>query len=591
MRFHYALTIAAFFGLSQLSLAEVSYTLKLEPAAKTFDVTVACDATTPTTTFRIPAWTPGYYNIQQYQSKISGLKISDGKGADMPIVHTEDRAWTVTAPVGAHLTCSYRVLGDDEGLGFFGSMLDKRVGFINGASAFMYLPGRETEPVDLKVSLPDSWDIATELTKTGDLSYKSSTGYDEFIDNPIQMGSFVRKPFMVEGIPFEAVFVSPNGPISCKPDFEVQRLQQVSAPAIKMFGGSSFKHYTYIIHLAVGNFSGGLEHRASTCIALPNSIKLDMDDLAAHENFHAWNVKQIRPIELGPFDYSKQVRSANLWWMEGVTDYYSKILTYRSGLQDGQWLLNEIRDQIEELQQGHTRFTTTLADASKNCWENGGFGVGDMSYYTKGFVVGFILDASLRSVTHNQRSLDDVMRLLYSRYKLPQPGLPEDGLLKAIDEVAGKPLYEALYHKMVYTTDELPYDILRTLGLQALIPGRQYLIPGFDFENSVVTNVGPVAATAGLKVGDKIVELTDLPWNGTGEVSRQSYTLEIYRNGANQTLTIPYSTMPSNEFDLILDATAGPEAVRLRNNWLKRPDSRITGGNKSTVTDHNNPSK
>lgn len=557
--------------------ADISYFLKVEPETRQFDVTVVAKTTSDQTKFCIPAWCPGYYHIASYQREVSLVVAHDASGTNLPVEHLDSRAWTVNAPAGTMIKFEYKVLGDDAGLGFFAAYLDSRVGFINGASTFMYIDGRKTEPSRLKINSPDGWDVATGMEQD-EHGYVAQSGYDELADNPIQLGSFIRKKFTVENIPFEAVYVSKGEAPRANLDVETERLRKVSAPAIQMFRGAGFKHYTYIIHLTVGNFGGGLEHRSSTCIAVPNGNELNLDDLAAHENFHSWNVKQIRPFVLGPFDYTGPDRTANLWWMEGVTDYYAKVMTYRSGLQDADWLLAEIRNQIGQLQNSRTRSQVTLEDCSRQCWENDGFGVGDLSYYTKGFLVGAILDASLRAQTDGKKSLDDVIRLLFNRYRLPNPGLPEDGILQALNEVAGKPLFNDLYREMVQSTDELPYDVLRNIGLQPIIPGRNYAVPGFDVKDGVITGVGREAEDAGMKVGDKVVSVQDTPWTGLGS-EPDTYTVELDRGGAQLRLSVRYAVSQGQRVDLVWDPTVGSLAQRLKKAWLERPDTGVKNGN------------
>jgi len=557
--------------------AEISYTLRPDPQTRQFAVTIVAKATEPDTTFRIPAWSPGYYHIAQYQNEISDAVAHDASGAVLPVNHFDSRAWTVSAPPGAVIKFEYRVLGDDAGLGFFAAYLDGRVGFINGASTFMYLDDRKTEPDRLTIRNPEGWETATGMEQD-ERGFVAKSGYDELIDNPIQLGAFARKKFTVEGVPFEAVFVTKGEAIHCDMDVETARLQKVSAPAIRMFRGAGFKHYTYILHLAVGNFGGGLEHRSSTCIAVGNGNELNLDDLAAHENFHAWNVKQIRPYVLGPFDYTQPDRTGNLWWMEGVTDYYSKVLTYRSGLQDSEWLLNEIRGQYEILQNSRMKSQITLEDACKQCWESDGFGVGDLSYYTKGFLVGAILDASIRAQTDGKKSLDDVMRLLFNKYRLPNPGVPEDGILQALNEVVGRDAFGELYQKMVRSTDELPFEILRNIGILAVQPGRTHAVPGYETQDGVVTSVSREAGDAGLKSGDKVVAMYDSPWNGVN-TAPLGYTLEVDRGGAQLRFAVRYSLSQGQRPDLIWDPAAGALATKLKKAWLERPDGSVKEGN------------
>ncbi|HWA82079.1 MAG TPA: hypothetical protein VG820_01495 [Fimbriimonadaceae bacterium] len=444
--------------------ADVKYTLTPEPSNRTVRVTITIDDPKEEESFRIPAWCPGFYFLLQYQDKISEFKAVDPTGAPLKVDHSQDvRQWTVSDPDKKPITVSYRVLGDDPGLGFFATSVLPHTAFVNGASAFMYDVDRLTEATNLKIKAPQGWQVATPADPDGEGGYKAS-GYDELIDHPIQMGHFETRKFVQAGIPFEVVFVSPDQHYTPDLDAETERLKEVSLPALKLFGGAQFKRYIFFIHLAVGNFDGGLEHRASNVQAIFAHKPLNIDDLAAHEYFHAWNVKQIRPKILGPFDYTKEQRTSNLWFAEGVTDYYAKITTYRSGLKDMKWLLSDLSGQVQNLQRSKMRREISLADCSRRAWENGGFGVQDLSYYVKGLLVGWIFDAVIRDATDGEKSLDDVMRLMYSRYHLPQPGYDEGGILAAINEVTGSD-FSHLYNQMVNTTEELPYDLLEKIGI------------------------------------------------------------------------------------------------------------------------------
>ncbi|MBS1718969.1 MAG: M61 family metallopeptidase [Armatimonadetes bacterium] len=450
-----------FAALSTVASSTIKYKLTPEPDRKTVLVEITVEKAGEKPVFQLPTWCPGFYFLIKYEDKVSDFAATAADGSKLSFEKGKSE-WTVKNPGKGAVTVKYRVKGDDAGLGFFGTNVRDDKAFVNGPSAFMYVAGRKEEKTELQVSLPKGWDIATG-SESKDGVYTAS-GYDELADHPIQMGAFERRQFKVEGIPFEAIWVATNNTFNPDLDAETEILRKVSIPAIKLFGSAPFKHYTYIFHLAIGNFGGGLEHRASTVIAIPNSRQLGLDDLAAHEYFHAWNVKQIRPANLGPFDYMNITRTANLWFSEGVTDYYAKMTTYRSGCQEKAWLFRELSGQVQEIQGARGRLGITLADVSRRAWENGGFGVNGVSYYTKGLLVGWIFDAVIRSETKGKKSLDDVMRLLYKKYALPKPGFAEDGLMLAISEVAGKDL-SALYQRMVNSTQELPYDLLNWIGL------------------------------------------------------------------------------------------------------------------------------
>lgn len=459
-----SLIVPIIFAASCLCAAEISYKVVPEPASRAIRVVMSFDAEAGDTTLRIPAWCPGFYVLRNYQTKI--YDFAANAGSALSINRPDSRGWRFNLREKGKVTVTYRVKGDDTGLGFFGVHVRSQGAFINGPAGFMYVDGRLTEPCKLTFDLPSNWDVAVSLEdKAGAFN---ADGYDELVDSPIELGVFERRKFEVAGIPFEAVYVSPNGRY---PDLDksVEELRAVSGPAIRMFGGAPFKRYLWIVHLAVGDFDGGLEHRASNVIATHLSMADSLGTLTAHEFFHAWNVKQIRPKVLGPFNYAEKVRTANLWFAEGVTDYYAHVMRWLAKLSTEPELLSGLGAEIESLQSSRTRRTKTLEEVCRQTWEDSGFGVGDLSYYTKGLVVGLLLDAAIIDATDGERCLDDVMRLLYARHRLPKPGYDEDGIRNAINEVAEVDL-GPLYDRMVRSTAELPYDILRAIGLEVLAP-------------------------------------------------------------------------------------------------------------------------
>lgn len=550
------------------ALATVHYHLGMQPDQQNYQVQMSFETSDPVTKIFIPHWSPGFYFLQTFEKTISEVNATNSDGQAVKVSHPSPREWDVEADPKTSITFKYQVHAVDPGLGFFGAYLGHETGFINGASTFCYIDGRKTEPDTLSVTLPDQWKIETPLDKNDQNEYEAKTGYDEFIDCPIQLGSFEERSFTVNGIPYKVVFVTKDEKLACNPDFEAKQLQILSKPALDLFGASSFKHYTYFLHLKVGDFAGGLEHRSSTCIAIDNSSELHLDDLATHENFHAWNVKQIRPVVLGPFDYQNPCRTGLLWWMEGVTDYFAKLLAYRSGVTDQTWLLDAFRDQVSEYQESKTKNGLTLNECSRTCWENGGFGVGDFSYYTKGLLAGWILDAAIRTETNNSKSLDDVMRYLYSHYKLPQPGMQEDGIQKAISTIVGSDALNGLLHTLTETTDPLPYSILQRIGIQVRIAGAPFQVPGFASVNGKVTQVSPESASAGLHVGDEIVAVSN---SYEGGVIHQ--TVSVRSDNGVVKLTLPPTMDLSQRTAVVLDPNANETALNWLKQYLNRPDS------------------
>lgn len=562
---------ALFLLLPGYALADLSYTVTPEPQNQSIRVKLELEAKSPTTEIRIPYWCPGYYVEMAYQKKMSDVKAVDSSGKALAIAKPDERGWKVTAAPGTRISFTYRVLGDDPGLGFFGVNVQPHTVFINGPSAFVYPAGRLEEKVRLRFNLPPDWDVATAMDHD-DSAVWTSAGYDEFVDHPIQIGKFERRPFKVEGVPFEAVFVSQDQNYAPNMDEEARQLAQLSQPAIKMMEGAPFKRYIYFIHLAVGDFSGGLEHRASTVLAVPSMVRLRLNELATHEFYHAWNVKQIRPKVLGPFDYTQKVRTRNLWFAEGVTDYYAHLHAYQAGLRDARGLAHGLSEQISELQSSRNRKTNTLEEASLGAWEGGSMGVGDLSYYTKGSIAGLIFDAAIRDATDGEKSLDDVMRLMFERYRLPKPGYEEDAILKTINEVAGKDLTE-LYRRVVQSKEEVPYEELKKIGLRVATAEAPVKELGFRLEGDRVEEVDSEASGVGLRKGDQVTRVAGKAF-GQGCFAMVSeipqYQLEVYRDGKVMTFEMKTKVARHRGPVLELDPFADARAEKLREGWLRK---------------------
>lgn len=554
-----------------LAAADVHYTMRTDPAAQTVRITVRIDDAPAAAVFRIPAWCPGFYSIRNYQEKIFDVRASDGAGKALEIRRPDDRAWQVANAAGK-VTLEYSVRGDDPGLGFFGVNVRGHTAFVNGPAAFMYAEGRKDERMLLTIENPAGWDTAVALERGEGGAYVAGD-YDELLDSPIRVGKFERRSFKVADIPFEAIFASTNQRYNPDLDAQAKMLATISAPAIALFGKPApFKRYIYFINLALGDFGGGLEHRASTVLAIPNVANPQMETLAAHEFVHAWNVKQMRPLPLGPFDYTQPCRTGNLWLAEGVTDYYAQIVAYRSGLFDEAWLLREMGNNIAELQRGSNRLKITLEECSRQAWEHGGFSVGDLSYYTKGLVAGFVFDAAIRGATDGKKSLDDTMRALYAKHRLPKPGYPEDGPRDAISETAGKDL-GALYDVVVRSTKEVPYSELASIGLRVLAPGKEVDTLGFTWSGDKVTAVESEAPL--LRVGDRIALVDGRPFApGAFAAKKATYRITVERNpeggGGREEVEVSLAKTTPRRWTVERDPFADAAAIARLEGWLAR---------------------
>jgi len=508
---------------------QVRYELRLNPQRERhYTVRISIPRpNTPNAEFAIPAWTPGYYQILHFESGIDRVQAMDETGRMLPVAHGSPRSWSVATAGSSGKTVSlqYDVAGSDKGLGFFGSMLDNRhhTGFINGASAFMYSAGLEHVPVGLTIDIPTGWQCATPLTSEAQSGYSAAT-YDDLIDSPIQIGDFDTFKFEAQGIPCRCVI---TGERRANPGRVASILSKIASEAIGVFKSAPFDRYVFFYHIGEAGFIGGLEHHNSTVIHLEDPIGDGDDDefvtTSAHEFFHAWNVKRLRPQGLGPFDYTRATRTPSLWWAEGVTDYYADLLPVRAGLRSYDWYLRQIVERIRQLDSVSARSRVTLVQASNQAWEGNSEGFAGLSYYLKGSLVGFYLDLRLRNGTAGKCSLDDVMRTLYEEYGIPDIGYPESAIAAAITNASGLNLLQD-YNKYVGGTDDIAWeDVLPQAGFLLARQADGYVGASFvpnppedEFDESdetdraaIVQRVEPgyPAAKMDLRPGDRLVAI------------------------------------------------------------------------------------
>jgi len=484
--------------------------------------------------FAIPAWTPGYYQILHYEAKIENVSAHDGTGSVLTVAHPSPRIWEVTPhSPNTPLFLMYSVHADDQGQGFFGSTLTQTTGYVNGASAFMLVTGQSSLPINLSVNLPLGWHIASPLSESGgrvqpdsNLHRFRAENYDELIDCPLQFGLFDAAEFRQDGVDFHCIFVGKHE--ADKRQITAKLAQTVHA-AIRVFGNAPFHHYYFIYHIDNGSeFYGGLEHRNSTVIHLGAPLHAGDDDdflvTSAHEFFHAWNVKRIRPEGLGPFDLSQPVRTPSLWFAEGVTDYYASLLPYRAGLRSRDWFLKDLEGRIAELDSTSARVRVSLALASNNAWEGMSAGFDGLNYYLKGSLVGFYFDLRIRELTQGAKSLDDVMRLLDARFGSHDRAYTDSDLLAAINAVSQSDL-AAEYRSYIHATDEIAWEEpLRKGGL--LLHREAQSALGIHLDGNAKPDASPLShdaqlplaivdtveqglsgAAMGLQAGDRILKL------------------------------------------------------------------------------------
>ena len=414
---------------------------------------------------RMPVWSPGYYQILNYAEHVDNFsaRLDDGQVLQWER-HGHD-GWRVfgaasdsSAPDVVHL--QYTIIAERPFVAT--SYIDTSRAFIKPASVFMYIDGQLRRPARVAIKAPQRWpNVATGLDAVRGQQYVfEAADFDILYDSPLLVGQLRSLPsFEVDGKKHRFIGYGMSS------DFNADALMDdihkivVAAKAV-VTDQLPYDHYTFI---GIGPGQGGIEQLNSTAISftgeeLEGQGRLQTLSFIAHEYFLHFNVKRIRPVELGPFDYSQPNRTDLLWVGEGLTVYYENILLHRTGLINGQQMLDDWASTITNLENNPGRFKQTLAESSWKTWEDGPFGnPGEtISYYVKGPIIAMLLDIEIRHATGNQRSLDDVMRRLYSDYYMAAGrGFTSAEVRQVCESVAGAPLNELFDY--IYTTKAIDY--------------------------------------------------------------------------------------------------------------------------------------
>ena len=478
--------------------------------------------------------------------------------------------------------------------------LDATHGFANGAAVFMFVPSRTADPVTLEVTVPQRWKVATGLEAMGGgngIFRFRARDYDELVDCPLECGTHRLLSFEVDGIAHRIALWGRGNEDEARLVEDTKAIVQAQRD---FFGGLPYRHYTFIHHLADGR--GGLEHRNSAVFLVDRfgfrqrSAYERFVEIVSHEFFHVWNVKRIRPMPLGPFDYRRENHTRQLWTVEGITTYYEKRFLLAAGLYGKERFLERVAEDIASLQSQPGRALQSLEQSSFDAWiklyrldENSGNS--SISYYLKGALVAMLLDLEIRGRTSRASSLDDVIRHLAKQAALDDSGFAEpDGFLTAVEAVAGAHdgAFRKFFERYVGGFADLDYDdSLRHAGLKlswsrrAVAEGER---PGWlgittrtDGRALLITTVrsdGP-GAGAGLYAGDEIVAIDGLRVDEgrlTARLAERSpgatARVAVFRRDELLEIPVTLSETPAESAAIVPLEGASAEQVALREAWL-----------------------
>jgi predicted metalloprotease with PDZ domain len=452
--------------LSQRPTPVLHYKISIpEPAKHTYDVELHCSQWSQDTIhLKMPKWMPGYYQLIDYAASVEHLVAKDDNGKNILVEKVNDNSWAVYNIKNKSFIVQYTIRTNKQFVA--NSYVDSAHAYIIPENTFLYIKDQLNTPVSVSVSYNKSWKkIATGLDVVRNKPNEfTAPDFDILYDCPILIGDLKELPsFKVKGI--EHRFIGYN-----MVDFDsllfMNNLKKIVEAAAAIIGDIPYHKYTFI---GIGPGRGGIEHLNNTTISFDGKDLNNAEPMSrtmnfiAHEYFHHYNVKRIRPFELGPFDYDKGNRTNQLWISEGLTVYYEYLVVKRAGLADEKTLLNNFNANLNAVENNPGRLYQSLQQASYSTWVDGPFGTQgnepgkSISYYDKGPLVGLILDLEIRNATQNKKSLDDVMRLLYWKYyKAGNRGFTEAEFQSACEETAGISLNSIFEY--VYTTKDIDYN-------------------------------------------------------------------------------------------------------------------------------------
>lgn len=593
-RFLLAICVLALGYAPAAHALDVSYNVTLDkPWQHLIQVEMRVTGLTPgkPTDLVMPVWTPGSYMVREYSRHVQEFETVTGDGTAIPWRKVRKNIWQVDNGSRTGFIVRYKVYANE--LTVRTNEFNDSHAFFNNAATLFHVGGALNTPSTLKVNPMSGWKIATGLDPVpGAANTFKAPDVDTLYDSPVLVGNLLEVPFTVKGIPHRIVLDGLTEVDSEKLRDGVKAVVEAEAA---LFGGDlPYAHYSFLT-IVRPNAGGGLEHKNSTALgASADDFTGDYGSyfsLVAHEFFHLWNVKRIKPDALGPFDYSNENYTRLLWVAEGITSYYENIFLRRAGLLTEQQFRAYCAFPIRVTETTPGRKRASLEEASFDTWikeyrpdENTVNTT--LSYYVKGALVGMLLDLTIRAKTENAKSLDDVMRILWTEYGKTNKNYTPEDFQKICERVAGGSL-DPFFAKYVRGRDEIDYDTLfAPTGLRLVRTARgstpeAYLGAQFGLDPVGVKVTGVLAETPafdqGLSVGDLIIAVDDHRVTSILDVNRlvaeknpgDTIRLTLFRADQLRTIPIKLAGRERPIFQLTIAENATPAQRTLLRDWAR----------------------
>ncbi len=467
---------------------------------------------------KMPVWTPGSYLVREYAKQLQDFAAFDHQGNKLSIAKIAKNHWQIQIAASDEISVSYRMFANE--LTVRTNHLDATHGYFNPAALCFYVPGYEDQPIEIKIVPPNpNWQVTTPLPAISPNTFLAQD-FDTLVDSPFEIGCQQIHNFTVLDKPHQLVVW---GEGNFDPHIAIADIKKIVEVEAQIFGGLPYENYIFLLHLSPAG-GGGLEHKNCCSLLYPRFNFHGKEQhnrfmqLVAHEFFHLWNVKRIRPAALEKFDYEGENYTSSLWFSEGTTSYYDLLIPRRAEIYDQQEFLVELSKEITRYLTTPGRLVQPLSESSFDAWiklyrPDSNSSNSQMSYYLKGEMVTLLLDLLIRDRTNGSKSFDDVLVIMWEHFGKAEIGFTETQLMSTIQYVANLDVTK-FYHDYIHGTEELPFNTyLKPFGLElkaseAITP---YLGISIKTENgreaikSVAAN--SPAQLAGVDAGDELLAI------------------------------------------------------------------------------------
>jgi predicted metalloprotease with PDZ domain len=546
---------------------EISFT---EPQAHYVDVQMAIDNMSANAlTIKMPVWAPGSYLVREFSKNMESLRVTDSEGKPLTFVKTTKNSWKINSIHSKKVIVNYRVYAFEVSVRT--SFVDADEAFLSSPDIFMYVDGQLDQPATVKIIPWKGWEkISTALIPVNNQNHTFyAANFDQLFDSPIEVGNQDIFYFNAAGVKHEVAMVKGGNYDTEKLKIDMAKIVEAETA---IFGENPNKRYVFIIHnYAAGG--GGLEHKSSTVLGAKRlgytdeATYKDFLSLVAHEYFHLWNVKRLRPFALGPFNYDQENYTTNLWVAEGFTAYYENLICNRTNIFTEEYFLAELTKDINAIANQPGNKIQTLSESSFNAWikyyrPNENSSNSSISYYNKGALVASVIDLSIIHNSEGKYSLDDAMKFAYNEYyKKLKRGYTDAEFRIVLEKFAGKSL-KSIYDKYINGTADINFGTyLGYAGLKIVDSNEgnkiAYLGANTALINDkvVIRNVARNSAAylSGLNVNDVILSMDGIKPDNVAKLIAEKKPNDILkfivdRDGIEKTIDVQLKSNPNKNF-------------------------------------------